>query len=154
MIPALPGPTTDLAHAIVGLWILRTREDHAADGSRRVDPGLGPDPLGMLAFGPGRFAAQFMRRDRACETANALVAPGANNSLAVNGYDAYFGRWTLDAAAGTITVLLDGALAPVSIGQTFTRDIRVEGDTLVIRLATTAGDGTPITRTLTFDRAR
>jgi hypothetical protein len=50
-------------------------------------------------------------------------------------------------------VALDAALAPGNIGMKLTRDVRVAADRLWIRLATNAADGTPITRTLTFERS-
>jgi len=36
--------------------------------------------------------------------------------------------------------------------MTLTRGMEVQGDRLVIRLETTAADGTPVTRTLTWKR--
>lgn len=156
----LPSPTADLADAAVGLWRLFSREDHDAEGRRSIDPVLGAEPLGILAFSGTRFAAQFMRRDRAAaqpagaaDTADtAAVTSGANNSTASDGYDAYFGRYTVDAAAGLVTVHLEGAITPANIGLTLTREIRVAGDRLTIRLATNTPDGVPITRTLVFER--
>jgi hypothetical protein len=152
--PTLPPPSPDLAAAMIGIWRLVSREDCDQDGGRNIDPILGADPLGVLSFAPGLFAAQFTKRDRCGATAVSPTAAGANNSAAVGGYDAYFGSYTVDEAAGTITVRLEGALSPSSIGATLTRDIRVDRDQLTIQLATTAADGTPVTRTLQFTRAR
>ena len=156
----LAPPRADLGVLILGIWRLRSREDYDRGGRRLIDPVLGPDPLGILCFSPEHFAAQFMNRSRGTNPAAPAVAPsaggaapmGANNTSAVGGYDAYFGRYALDARAGTIAVTLEGALAPANIGMTATREVRVNGDELQIRLDTNAADGTPITRTLTFDR--
>lgn len=152
----LPPPSPDLGRALVGTWGLESREDYDREGRRIIDPVLGADPLGMTSFAPGHFAAQFMNRRRSASPApgmaSATPAAFANNSRAVDGYDAYFGTYTVDAAAGTITVTLEGSVAPANVGLTLTRDVRVMGDRLLIRLATTAVDGTPITRTLTFER--
>ena len=52
------------AGQIAGVWSLLSREDRAPDGSVREDPTLGSDALGMLTYCNGRFAAQFMKRDR------------------------------------------------------------------------------------------
>jgi hypothetical protein len=38
------------------------------------------------------------------------------------------------------------------VGAVLTRAVHVEGDTLVIKLATNAADGTEVTRTLTWCR--
>ncbi len=154
----LPPPAADLPRALVGVWNLVSREDYDRGGRRLIDPFLGPDPLGMVSFAPRNFAAQFMNRRRSVAPepgapAGAPAAPAAaNNSSAVNGYDAYFGTYTVDAAHGTIATRLEAALAARNVGQVFTRDVRVVGDRLLIRLGTNAADGTPITRTLTFER--
>lgn len=150
----LPPPGADLGRALIGIWGLLSREDYDRGGRRLIDPVLGADPLGILCFASRHFAAQFMRRQRGDSAVGAPVSPGApaNNSSAVDGYDAYFGTYTLDAALGTITVTLDGSVAPANIGMTLTRDVRFIGARLLIRLETTAVDGTPITRTLTFER--
>ena len=103
-----------------------------------------------------------MRRGREFETTavrDAALEPvepraAANNTGAVDGYDAYFGTYDLDAARGTVVVTLEAALTPANIGKTFMREVRVVGDRLIIRLNTNAADGTPITRTLTFERLR
>jgi hypothetical protein len=51
----------------------------------------------------GNFAAQFMKRDRSAADSTAARA-GTNNSIAVGGYDAYFGKYTVDEATGTVTL--------------------------------------------------
>lgn len=157
----LPAPGADLKTAILGVWSLISREDYDAAGARLVDPILGADPIGILTFAPKQFAAQFMKRSRgasgpspAAGGGTSAAAAGANNSSAMDGYDAYFGTYDLDLRSGTITVALEGSVVPANIGLRFTRDVRVTGDRLSIRLATTAADGTPITRTLTFERSR
>ena len=155
----LPPPATDLAQSIVGLWRLVSREDYDRSGRRLIDPILGADPLGLLAFSATRFAAQFSRRDRGsagtaavATTSAAPAQAGANNSAAADGYDAYFGSYTVDAQAGRITTHLEGSIVPANVGLTLTREIRVSGDRLYIRLETNTPDGVPITRTLTFER--
>ncbi|HEX7078645.1 MAG TPA: lipocalin-like domain-containing protein [Candidatus Eisenbacteria bacterium] len=158
----LPPPAPDLAKSLLGIWRLVSREDYAADGRRLIDPALGADPLGIVSFAPSYFAAQFMNRNRSAPSAggaiggaadrSASAAAAANNSSAIDGYDAYFGSYTCDAEAGRIATRLEGGISRANIGSVFTRDIRVIGDRLLIRLATNAADGTPVTRTLTFER--
>jgi len=125
---AAPSLPESLSARLIGMWRLESRIDLDAAGRRRIDPVLGADPLGVLCFSGDNFAAQFMRRDRSQAPAALPAGSGANNSSAVNGYDAYFGTYTVDEAAGTMRT------------------------TLTIRLATKAVDGTPVTRTLTFAR--
>lgn len=148
--------TAPLSQALIGTWRLVSREDRTAAGERRIEPGLGPDPVALLVYDRGgNFAAQFMKRDRqAAVAAPAPTASGApNNSRAVGGYDAYFGRYTVDDAAGTVTQRLEGALSAENVGLVVTRSMRITGDELVIQLDTASADGTPVVRTLRWTRA-
>lgn len=145
------------AMALQGCWELVLREDRTESGELTVDPGLGAEPVGLLVYdASGRFSAQFMKRDRADENAPGPDAArsGVNNTRAVGGYDAYFGRYTVDEETHTVTQTLDGALAPDNVGLVVTRRMEVTGDLLALRLPTTAADGTPIMRTLQWRRCR
>jgi hypothetical protein len=149
---SFPPPTAYLRSAILGIWKLKSREDVDDAGQIQIDPFLGRDPLGILCFGPTHFAAQFMRRDRS-QQEKVLERPQAkNNTAGVDGYDAYFGTYSVDESAGTLTTHLEASISPANIGATYVRDVRVANDELFIRLNTTALDGTAITRTNTFSR--
>ena len=137
--------------SVVGMWRLTSRHDVDSSGKRHVDPILGADPLGMLSFSETHFAAQFMKRDRSQAPDTRQPVQGANNSSAVNGYDAYFGTYSLEGS-GTLKVRLEGAIAAANIGSEFERHIQVRDEQLTIQLATSSADGTPVTRTLTFSR--
>ena len=149
---SLPSPTANLAAAILGAWMLKSRVDVDDTGEIRVDPLLGPDPLGMLCFGPSHFAAQFMKRDRSRPENVAQPLQAKNNTAAVNGYDAYFGTYSVDESAGTLTTHLEGSISPANVGNVYIRNIRVVDNELIIQLPTTAADGTAVTRTNTFSR--
>jgi hypothetical protein len=141
-----------LSQSLPGTWELVSRIDETARGGRRAEPSLGDDPVALLIYDrAGHFAAQFMRRDRTTPLADAPAA-SSNNSRAVGGYDAYFGTYSVDDATGAVTQRLSGALSPENVGQVLTRVMTVEGDTLTIRLETTAPNGEPATRTLTWKR--
>jgi hypothetical protein len=143
-----------LASQLLGTWRLDSREDRTAAGERRIDPGLGADPVALLVYdSAGNFAAQFMKRDRAGNEVAVTGRAGLNNSASVNGYDAYFGTYTVDEASRSVTQVLQGSLSPGDVGKVVTRDLHVEGDTLTIQLGTTSGDGEPITRTLIWRRS-
>ena len=58
----------------------------------------------------------------------------------------------MNDAAGEVTQHLLGAISPGNAGMTLTRAMEVKDDTLVIRLETTAADGTAVTGTLTWGR--
>ena len=148
----LPPLTANLAAAILGIWKLKSREDVNDTGQVRIDPFLGREPLGILCFGPSHFAAQFMKRDRSRQADEPQRLQAKNNTAGVNGYDAYFGTYSIDEIAGTLATRLEGSISPANIGSTYVRDVRVVDNELIIQLHTTAVDGTAITRTNTFSR--
>jgi hypothetical protein len=142
----------NLTSDVLGIWRLRSRIDTDSSGQRHIDPILGADPLGILCFSANHFAAQFMKRDRFGTSSSSQSVQGSNNSSAVNGYDAYFGTYTVDETTATLRIRLDGAITPSNIGSQFERHIEIRGNELSIQLATTSADGKPITRTLTFSQ--
>ena len=150
----LPPPTANLATAIIGFWKLKSREDVDATGKVHIDPFLGRDPLGILCFGKTHFSAQFMKRDRSGQETVLQPVAAKNNTARVNGYDAYFGSYSVDEIKGTLTTRLEGAISPANVGDSYVRDARVVGDELIVQLQTTTLDGTAITRTNTFSRIR
>ena len=105
----LPQQDTDLAVSIVGVWGLTTREDYDRNGNLLIDPHLGTDPIGMLAFSEDYFSAQFSKRDRS-EPSEAVAVHTENNSSAVGGYDAYFGKYWVDETGEAIVVHLEGSI--------------------------------------------
>ena len=145
-----------LADSLAGTWELQTREDFTKAGERRIDPGLGADPIALLFFDrTGHFAAQFMKRDRTVRPAAELAEPATaapNNSRSQGGYDAYFGTYTIDEKTGLVATTLVGALTPANVGQIFQRGMSVAGDELTIRLETATPGGEPIIRTLRWTR--
>jgi hypothetical protein len=149
---SLPPLTANLASKILGVWMLKSREDVDARGQILIDPFQGRDPVGILCFGPSHFAAQFMKRDRSDEESMPQRLQAKNNTAAVNGYDAYFGTYSVDEATGTIATRVEGSISPVNIGKTYVRDVRVVSNELLIQLKTTAIGDIAITRTNTFYR--
>ena len=141
-----------LAAALVGTWELVSRTDRTASGQVRDEPTLGSDPIALVYYDrSGRFAAQFMKRDRSAVVTDAPTGT-ENNTRARGGYDAYFGTYTVDDTAQMVTQCLLASLSPENVGLVLTRKMQVRGDELVIRLQTSAADGTPVTRTLTWRR--
>lgn len=142
-----------LVSRLIGTWRLLSREDRTPDGELRIDPGLGADPIALLVYdSSGNFTAQFMKRDRSEIASAVLAAAGENNSVAVGGYDAYFGTYTVDEESGSVTQNLLGALTPGDVGKVVTRGMSIDHDRLTIQLATRSADGESITRTLTWER--
>jgi Lipocalin-like domain len=149
---SLAPSTANLANAIVGVWKLKSRKDVDATGKIHIDPFLGQGPLGILCFGKTHFSAQFMKRDRSGQEIVLQPVGVKNNTARVNGYDAYFGVYTVDEIKGTLSTRLEGAISPANVGDTYVRDVRIVDDELIVRLQTTTLDGIPITRTNTFSR--
>jgi len=152
MAPSKPIGGAPLSTTLPGTWQLLSRIDVTASGERRREPSLGEDPHALLIYDrSGNFAAQFMRRDRSGDIPDG-PSGAKNNSRAQGGYDAYFGKYSIDDEQGTVTQTLLGALSREHVGAVLTRAMDVQGDTLVIKLDTNAADGTPVTRTLTWRR--
>ena len=152
MLPSNPRSREALSATLPGTWELLSRIDVNDSGERRPEPSLGEDPLALLIYDrSGHFAAQFMRRNRSGDVPDGSGG-GKNNSRAQGGYDAYFGTYTIDDEKGTVTQRLLGALSSENVGAVLTRAMDVQGDLLVIRLETTAAEGTAVTRTLTWQR--
>jgi lipocalin-like protein len=141
-----------LSTRLPGTWLLESRIDVTLAGERHPDPLLGEDPVALLIYDrAGHFAAQFMKRDRSSPMPTG-PAGAMNNTQAQGGYDAYFGTYRVDDAKGTVTQSLLGSLSPANVGMVLSRAMEVVGDRLLIKLETTAADGTPVVRSLTWRR--
>jgi hypothetical protein len=92
-----------------------------------------------------------MKRDRSAVLSEGAIG-ATNNTRAQAGYDAYFGTYTVDDTASTVTQRLLGSLSRENAGAVLTREMHVRGDELVIRLHTSAADGVAVTRTLRWRR--
>ena len=141
-----------LSVRLPGTWRLLSRVDVTSDGTPHPDPALGSDPVALLIYDrSGHFAAQFMKRDRSSALRDGPVG-AANNTQAQGGYDAYFGSYTVNDATGVVTQRLEGSLSQANVGAVLSREMSVDGNSLIIKLATAAWDGTPVTRTLSWER--
>jgi len=144
---------TGVARRLVGAWTLTTRTVRRADGTVLADPVLGAQPVGRLLYdASGTVMLQMMRQDRAAAISTPSSAADAANPRVVLGYDAYFGTYTVDEAAGTITHRVVGSLFPEDLGKDFVRLFTLDGDTLTLKF-TSVTAGSEITRTLVFRRA-
>jgi lipocalin-like protein len=151
-------PQTDIsggAGQLVGTWRLISRVVMLEDGTVVQDPGLGKTPRGYLIYdSSGHMAAQLMRLDRPTTIDCGTSGPApSDNSQSVNGYDAYFGTYTIDETSHTVTHHLEGALAAADVGKNLSREFRVSGDKLTIIVRTNSPQEKQI-RTLTWERVR
>lgn len=158
-------PTKNAQHTAVeqlaGWWRLVSRVTTAPDGRVLVDPGLSATPSGVLIYDRfGHVAAQLSRPGRTVEMladecrAAQKVKGTSDTAQTILGYDAYFGRYTVDEQAGVVTHHLESALFPGDIGKAIKRRFSVSGDTLTIKFDTTLPDGTPVERTLVWARMK
>lgn len=146
-----PGPATSAATRIVGTWQLLTRTVSRADGTTIVDPVLGEKPAGRLVYdSSGAMMIQMMRTGRKDAISTPADARDRSNPRVILGYDSYFGHYTVDDKAGTVTHHVEGSLFPEDLGSDWVRPFTLDGDKLTLRL--TSADG--FTRTLVFERMR
>jgi len=145
------GPATGAAPRLVGTWQLMSRTVRRADGTTIVDPVLGEKPVGRLFYdASGGMSLQMMRAGRKDAISTPATARDKANPRVVLGYDSYFGRYTVDEKAGTVTHHVEGSLFPEDVGDDWVRPFTLNGDQLTLRL--TGADG--LTRTLVFQRSR
>jgi len=145
-------PPGAAAQRIVGAWELVTRTVKRTDGTTIVDPVLGEKPTGRLVYdASGAMMLQIMRSGRKEPISTPANPKDRSNPRVVLGYDSYFGRYTVDEKAGTVTHHVEGSLFPEDLGDDWVRPFTLNGDTLTLRV-TSPADG--LTRTLTFHRLR
>ena len=115
------------AQGLVGTWELVSRTDRTADGRVIDETTLGATPIGYLIYdAAGHVSAQLAARQRSgmvCDSSGVSIDP--NNNANISGYSAYFGRYEVDAAAGTVTHILEGTLSPADMGKRLWRRFRV-----------------------------
>jgi hypothetical protein len=150
--PILSIPSGNLSMAMPGIWWLLSREDWTKDGQLRIEPTLGNDPIAILTYGGGYFAAQFMKRNRSDDAANQIFYTAKNNSSAVGGYDAYFGTYEVNELTGEVAHTLIGSITPSNIGMTFMRNLRINNNRLTLQLETTTPEGESVIRTVIWNR--
>ena len=152
---ALPDRSSGSRGQLVGTWRLISRIVTLEDGTVIRDSDLGKTPSGYLIYdSSGHMAAQLMRPDRpmAIDCGTSTVAP-SDNSQSANGYDAYFGTYTIDETSHTVTHHLEGALVAADVGKNLVREFQVSGDKLTIIVRTNSLKEKQV-RTLTWERVR
>jgi hypothetical protein len=120
-VPA-PAPAPSLKEQMIGTWRLQSRVTRHPDGTEIDDPAYGPNPGGYISYDRAGFmSVQFMKRDRPKDVGTA-------------GYNAYFGPYTVDEAAKTVTHHVEGNLNPAGVGQNNVREVNIEGDKLTLTI--------------------
>ena len=97
---------------IVGSWTLLISDNARPDGTKV--PGFGPNPKGMVMFGPdGRYSLQIMREGRPKFASNDRSnGTPDENKAAVQGTFSHFGTYTIDEPQKTLTFRIEGSSFP------------------------------------------
>ena len=128
LLPAVP-VLHGAEPSVVGAWRFEKEVDTRADGTRvTVGPKEGYNGF-LLYTSDGRMMVQIMPQGRLWRRSTATPEQLRET---VDAGDAYFGRYTIDSSAGTVTHHVEGSLDPSEEGKPLTRRFRLSGDTLVL----------------------
>ena len=97
----------------------------------------------------GAMMLQMMRTGRKDAISTPANARDKTNPRVILGYDSYFGHYTVDEKAGTVTHHVEGSLYPEDLGSDWVRPFTLDGDKRTLRLSSGG-----LTRTLVFQRLR
>lgn len=119
-----------LKEQVVGTWMLVSNYAERADGTRLQT--FGTDPKGMVIYQPnGRFAYIIMGDVRKKFAAgNRMEGTDAENKSVVQGSISYYGTYSVDEAAKTLTWNIERASFPNWDGTTRKISVSVSGDRL------------------------
>ena len=137
----------------VGTWQLA--ESYSDKPSGRVAFPLGANVLGRINYdAAGNMAAQLMGDGRAhFSSRDPREVSDAEYRAAFQSYTAYFGTYTVDATASTVTHHVLGATVPNWPGQDQVRFYEFSGDRLVLKTPPMRGnDGEKAIHTLVWQK--
>lgn len=134
---------SDIKNMFIGTWDLVSCT-YLNDNGQEFDF-MGPNPKGILIYTTETVAAQFMNAQRKrLSTEDWINAPLPEIKEAYLSYQAYFGRYQIDAEQQKIVHLIDASLFPNwHIDQV--EEIRffiLEGNTLTLKTQPIFIDGT------------
>jgi hypothetical protein len=118
-------PSQDPRSRFVGSWRLVSLEHTGPDGNVEK-----ADCIGQFVFtADGHAAVQVMYRS---------AGQAESTQYAQGGYEATFGRYSVDTSARTFTFHVDGALVRTLVGQDLRRNFTFAGDQLIVEPANKA----------------
>jgi hypothetical protein len=118
-------PQGEVAKKLIGAWRYVGTRIHGGNWNR------GANPKGMIYYGPhGEMAVQIAPDVKRARAGDAMTP--AEAFTAVKDYIAYFGTYTVDEAAGTVTHHRHDSLQPGDNGD-LVRLYEFTGDRLVLR---------------------
>lgn len=130
----------------VGSWRLISIEGNPPGRPRTYDR-----PAGLIMYDPsGRMSVQLVvkadRKPFAPYTKGLLDATPEEKATAFDSYAAYFGTYTVDAKAGTVTHHLEDSLVPGRRGTDNVRWFEFQGDDRLLLIPVEDGKGGVIAR--------
>ena len=129
------------AEQFVGAWRLVSVETSRPSGET-IYPYYGKHPEGLLMYDRSGWMSVQIVSDPQPDVPKAdsregfIAAPAAEKVKAIDGYYAYLGTWTVDAAACTVTHHILQSLYPGERGEDGVRHFVIDGDTLTLTAQT------------------
>ena len=126
----------DVAAAFAGAWRLVSVETSRPNGEV-IYPFYGKHPEGLLVYDrSGWMSVQIVSDPKPnaplASTREGFLAAPAEKAIAIDGYYAYFGTWTVDAVASTVTHHIVQSLYPGERGEDGMRQFVLEGNRLTL----------------------
>jgi lipocalin-like protein len=152
-----PQTSSAVADQLVGAWRLVSIETIRANGEV-IYPFYGKHPEGLLMYDRnGWISVQIVSDPKPTQpTADSredfLKASPAEKAAAIDGYYGYFGTWTIDPSAATVTHHIQQSLYPAERGENGVRHFVLDGDRLTL-VAKTHEMGEDHVRKLVWERA-
>jgi hypothetical protein len=145
---------TPVKERLIGSWRLLSYDKQSESGE--VTPAFGPRPHGRLMYdAAGRMSVHLADPRRAAFASNdALRGTPEEVRQAFEGYFGYFGTYSVDVAAGTVTHHVEGALFPNFAGTDQKRFFTLSGDRLTLRTPPTLRGGARFTYLVVWERER
>lgn len=124
---------------LIGTWSLKASQWRDANG--RVESPLGSEPVGLLMYAEsGAASVQLMRPNQPnFADDDWRRASEEEKASAWLGYFCYFGTFTVDEAAGTVTHYVKGSWFPNLVGTEQLRAFAFEGNALALTAESSLG---------------
>jgi Lipocalin-like domain len=124
--------TSRPARPLVGTWRLTSMEARTPSGETKYP--WGRAVTGRLTYSSnGQMSVQIMKANRRSFSSEDLEGGTAEEiQAAFDGYHAYFGTYSYDARARTVTHRVEGSLFPNWTGHEQTRSVKVSASRLTL----------------------
>lgn len=137
---------------LAGTWRLVSFESRDEAGTATHQ--MGPDAIGQLMYdAAGNMSVHLMQPERTrFASGDRLEGTDKEVRMAFEGYHAYFGRYSVDTDAHTVTHRVMGSSFPNLVGSAQVRVFALEGDRLTLSTPPIRAGGRSITSVLVWER--